>query len=428
MVGAPVDRADAAEALAPATVEELEAGGLIDVFDASRVRTAIVIKPYRDLLIASDRLFVEPAEPHDYVPGVNPVARLLAEQTIRARVRSALDLGTGNGTQMLAAARHADHVLGTDVNPRALAYARFNARLNSVENVTLAEGSWFDPVGDEQFDLILANIPFVVSPDAKSLYRDSGGAPGEISASVVQGAASRLAEGGFAHVMCEWGVAEGEEWSRAPSEWVRETGCDAVILRHDYSDPLAHSVAWNHRLVGVDPDAFEEAVERWTTHHRDHGFAALAAATIVLRRRAQAPTAWISALEFGRGAPHDGSHHVLRLFRGGDFLQAIHGEPERILRERLALADGVRLDQVLTRREERWRQRPAKLSLRPGLALTASVEPRALDLVFALDGRPVEEVIRAVGERRGTGEAELRALALDALPELVRRGFVTVGG
>ena len=75
MVGAPVDRADAAEALAPATVEELEAAGLVDALADGRVRAAIVIKPYRDLLIAGDRLLVEPNEPADYVPGVNPVAR-----------------------------------------------------------------------------------------------------------------------------------------------------------------------------------------------------------------------------------------------------------------------------------------------------------------------------------------------------------------
>ena len=37
-------------------------------------------------------------------------------------VTRALDIGTGNGVHALLAARHADHVIATDVNPRALAF------------------------------------------------------------------------------------------------------------------------------------------------------------------------------------------------------------------------------------------------------------------------------------------------------------------
>ena len=62
------------------------------------------------------------------MPGVNPIARLLARHTVRVPAASALDLGTGNGMQALAAARHAGDVVATDVNPRALAYAELNAR------------------------------------------------------------------------------------------------------------------------------------------------------------------------------------------------------------------------------------------------------------------------------------------------------------
>ena len=343
MVGAAVQEADASEALAPATMDELEAAGLVARVAGGRVRAAIAIKPYRDLLIAGDRIRTELEEPPDFVPGVNPVARVLARRTVRTPVGKALDLATGNGMQMLAAARHASDVLGTDVNPRALAYADFNARLNGIDNVRLAEGSWFDPVGDEKFDLILANLPFVVSPDSSTLYRDSGGGPGEVSAAVVRGAAERLTEGGFARVLCEWGIGPGEEWARVPREWVAGTGCDAVILRHDHSDPVAHSVSWNHRLVGVDPDAFEEAIERWTEHHRAHGFEALAGATVVLRRRAAGGEPWVSALELVRDPSADGGDHVLRIFGGEDLLHDLAGAPEALLGARLALVDGVGL-------------------------------------------------------------------------------------
>ena len=84
--------------------------------------------------------------------------------------------------------------------------------------MALAQGSWLEPVGDRRFDLILATSPSSSRRTLSASTRDSGGAPGEISRSVLQGAASRLAEGGSAHVKCEWGVSEGEEWSSGTVE------------------------------------------------------------------------------------------------------------------------------------------------------------------------------------------------------------------
>jgi len=41
------------------------------------------------------------------------------------------------------------------VNRRALNLAAFNARLNGIDNLELREGSLFEPVADERFDLVL---------------------------------------------------------------------------------------------------------------------------------------------------------------------------------------------------------------------------------------------------------------------------------
>ena len=85
-----------------------------------------------------------------------------------------LDLGTGNGYLATLAAEHRRGVLATDVNPRAIAMARFNAMLNRAENLETALGSLYKPAGDQRFELIASNPPFVVSPQEGLLYRDSG--------------------------------------------------------------------------------------------------------------------------------------------------------------------------------------------------------------------------------------------------------------
>ena len=82
---------------------------------------------------------VEPTSP-DYVLGVSPASTTLAQITMRTLVESALDLGTGCGVQSLHLSRHAQSVVGTDVNDRALRLAALTAGLNG-RDVDLRNGS-----------------------------------------------------------------------------------------------------------------------------------------------------------------------------------------------------------------------------------------------------------------------------------------------
>lgn len=75
-----------------------------------------------------------------------------------------LDLCTGGGSlAILAAIRFpAAKVVGTDLSAQALALARENIELHDLsEQIGLAEGDLFAPVGGRRFDLILCNPPYV---------------------------------------------------------------------------------------------------------------------------------------------------------------------------------------------------------------------------------------------------------------------------
>ena len=84
------------------------------------------------------------------------------------------------------------------MNARALAYAKFNAALNGVGNVETRLGSFFEPVDGEQFDLVVANPPYVVSPESAYLFRDGGLRGDAVSEHVVRHAPASLAPGAFA--------------------------------------------------------------------------------------------------------------------------------------------------------------------------------------------------------------------------------------
>src|SRR5262249_18094000 len=111
----------------------------------------------------------------DYVTGLNPAARSLASLTVRRPVRTVLDPCAGPAYRPLLLPRHCEHVVATDILPRALWLLEINAGLNDVHNIECRQGSFFDPIGaDETFDLVVCNPPFIISPEHQFAFRDGG--------------------------------------------------------------------------------------------------------------------------------------------------------------------------------------------------------------------------------------------------------------
>ncbi len=100
-----------------------------------------------------------------------PETELLVEHAIgyvsRREPMQVLDLGTGSGAIAIAIAkeRPLSDVLATDISDEALLVAEHNARAHDVANISFASGSWLDAVGDEKFDVIVSNPPYVRSDD-----------------------------------------------------------------------------------------------------------------------------------------------------------------------------------------------------------------------------------------------------------------------
>lgn len=82
-----------------------------------------------------------------------------------------LDLATGSGIIAIFCAEKARKVIATDINPRAINFARFNAILNNVENkIEFREGNLFEPVKGMRFDLIIWNGPTLAVPNVPEKY------------------------------------------------------------------------------------------------------------------------------------------------------------------------------------------------------------------------------------------------------------------
>ncbi|WP_153111342.1 peptide chain release factor N(5)-glutamine methyltransferase [Propionivibrio limicola] len=88
------------------------------------------------------------------------------ERTQKLSVPRIVDLGTGSGIVaiMLAKLCPQASVTAVDISPASLAVARANAARHGVD-VRFLEGDWYAPLGDERFDLIVSNPPYVVDGD-----------------------------------------------------------------------------------------------------------------------------------------------------------------------------------------------------------------------------------------------------------------------
>lgn len=86
------------------------------------------------------------------------------------RPKRVLDLCTGSGCLAALASRAFPHaeVVASDVSPAALAVARKNV----ARRVRLVRSDLFDALGDERFDLIVSNPPYVDAPAMKRLPRE----------------------------------------------------------------------------------------------------------------------------------------------------------------------------------------------------------------------------------------------------------------
>jgi SAM-dependent methyltransferase len=294
--------------------------------------------PVDDLLIASDALSRGVDDPPDYVATYTPTARTCAALTPRRHVGRALDVGTGNGVQALLAAAHADRVVATDVNPRALAFTALNAALNEIDNVETRAGSLFEPVAGETFDLITCNAPFVISPENRFTYRDGAFPADELSERVVTGAERHLAEDGRATLLASWASRDEAGADERPFEWIDGSGCDAWVLAFSRSDPLEHAAGWNDYLED-DPERYGAALDEWTSHFAAQGIGYITEGAVLLhRRRGRRHTVRTEVADEETLEP--AGEQIERVFRG------LARQPRRSLAG-AALADAVRFEREL---------------------------------------------------------------------------------
>lgn len=162
-----------------------------------------------------------------------------------ASPRRAVDIGCGSGAGAvtLACALPGCAVIATDINPQALQMTGINARLAGVENLTPALSNLLSDV-DGQFDLIVANPPYMMDALERA-YRHGGGELGAgLSIKIVLQSLKRLQPGGTLLLYTGVAMVNGQDpFLQHVSKILQQAACE-----------------WHYEEL--DPDVFSEELRR----------------------------------------------------------------------------------------------------------------------------------------------------------------------
>jgi methylase of polypeptide subunit release factors len=307
--------------------------------------------------------------------------------TIRRKFRNALDVGTGNGVQAILLSGHCEHVLASDINRKALQAARRNLALNAIENVELREGDLFSSIKEEDFQLIVSVPPYVVSPAQSYHYRDSGLPLDAMSAQLVNGAALRLDDGGWAIVMCHWACVKDEDWHARVNGWVEGTGCDGLLIQQHRADPSEYALSWTE----VDAQRADEEFDRWTEYYREERISSIGVGYIVLRKRAGQN--WFAVLDLPENVTRDRGEAVISAFQAQDWLQS-RADSGDLFKISFRISDSVHIQTQVRDVDGRWVEDGVTLLNAQGLLSTVHLNEYSAALIGQCDGeRTLEQIL-----------------------------------
>ncbi|HHS7811905.1 methyltransferase [Pseudomonas putida] len=221
---------------------QLQEAQVIDVYDG-RLKSRVRWSSLDDLLFVHSGFPTDAADSVFFGPDTYRFAQLIHAhlQQSFAPIQRAVDIGCGAGVGaiLIARARREAQVLAVDINPAALHLTAINAALAEVANIEVQASDVLQGT-EGNFDLIVANPPYMADPAGRA-YRHGGGSLGAgLSLRIVEQALNRLAPGGSLLLYTGVAMVDG-----------RDPFFDTVVPRLDST-----RFGWTYREL--DPDVFGE--------------------------------------------------------------------------------------------------------------------------------------------------------------------------
>ena len=320
----------------------LERLGLLERTGAGVLLATACLAPANELFLAGDRWHDPDRNKSCFRDdAVYPAYRFETREFMKwlpdRPCRRLLDMGTGNGIIGLWASRFADQVVGVDIAERAVHVARFNTLLNAKEGqVDIRLGDLAETVQGEQFDQIIAHLPYRPVLENKLVCTDGGVDGEELLRRFLQSVPDLLAPGGRFCASCLLSDRKGstaEERLRAMLGQ-RQGEFDLAIVSRTKLD-LA---AWRDKSVEWATAIAELGIEQWFV------------ASIVLQRPAAERPVFTTRRE---GADHTYREEVEWLLAWEEWRRS-PGAVESLAYQALMTPPGTKIHTVFASDGENW--------------------------------------------------------------------------
>ena len=420
-IGIQQDQKQAAALLNDDVLSLLVDSGLLE-FANDHLKPTAMLLPFAGFIVAADHPSAFENQQSDLVLWPNPTSKFLSRFTVRRHSRRTLDLGTGSGILSLGASQFSDAVVATDLNQKAVAFARFNACLNGITNIEVFAGDGFDPVADQKFDLILSNPPFFITPEADYLFCENPMELDGLCRRLVKESSTHLNEDGYMEMLCEWAQIKGQPWEERVAEWLHGSGCDAWVMKGLTQNLEEYAQA---RIKETSPDSSQDGAQyaKYMDYYRHRNVEAIHDGLIVMRRREGRN--FVRIEEVPPTPTGDLSELILSTFAAHDTLRQLETD-KKLIELRPALSPHVRLEQTCVPIEDAWQTQSLQLRQTNGFAFRVDVQPLVADFLAMCDGRRTAgETIAQFAERTSADRQTVTAECLKLIRNLIERGFMT---
>ncbi|BAZ52569.1 putative nodulation protein [Nostoc sp. NIES-4103] len=312
-----------------------------------------------------------------------------------------LDLCCGSGIQSLVASRYSQVVMGVDINPRAIRFARFNAQLNGISNTHFYLGDLYEAVSGD-FDTILANPPFVPSPSQECRFRDGGGTGEEILTRIISESANYLAPNGRLFIVTD--LVNIKEYESKLENWWQGGPADKLVLGTADRNDILFSVPHCHTAFNQTLEQYNIELDQWLQNFHTTGLRAVNFGYILICR-----------VE----ATHTGSYYSRTIHNPS---QPIHQQVQEYFQQRQLLAKVQVQDYFL--------------ALSPDLRFRIETNPRTGECEIELFSPnnpyfttyPINEqmyhLLQDINQRQPKWTAYATAINQDWLCELIYKGIL----
>jgi SAM-dependent methyltransferase len=358
---------------------------LSDGESSSRCLASVALYPIRDLFIASDR-WTNPDHSirqmfADIVyPALTKAVRQFIDYTSYAPCEDFLELCAGTAPAALLAARSAKNVWATDIAERSVDFAKFNAALNGIHNVTFAQGDLYQPVEGRTFDRIAAHPPYVPVLKPAEIFYGGGEIGEEITKRIIAELPGKLKPSGRLYCRTMGTEGPGHSFEARIREWLGEKhqDFDVALFVLQSLEPRQFAL-----YETVSKSGGREQFAQWEKLFEKNEVRTLVVGIVVIQRIAKQRPAFTIRRELGSSAPAEALERAMHW----ETKMHLEGAEQRFFHTKLVATPGTEITVRHVLRDGEILPENITLSLKQPFATELRVQPWMTLLLPLCDGK-----------------------------------------